>query len=328
MERIDSFFLKMHYEESLSEKDKLKNIKDIINWEKFRPIIGKLYDNKSSKGGRPNTDEVVMVKAIVLQTLFHLSDEALEFNMNDRISFQMFIGLDQKVPDFTTVWRFKERIAKDGIDKKIHEEFLRQISEKGYSVQKGVMQDASIISSDIGKSRQNQERKKRKRGKKIRLTEKQLSHIDTDASFTKKANKSYHGYKLHIKTDIDNNFIQDYETTTASVHDSQIDLVTEGDTLALRDKGYNGVPLKCHGVRDYTMKRAARGHPLTEYDKWRNKMISSVRILVEKPFAVIKRHFGRDRTRVTRLKRVHVQQFCNCFTYNLMNLAYLERVKG
>jgi len=328
MERIDSFFLKMHYEESLSEKDKLRKIKEIIDWEKFRPIIGDLYDNNSSKGGRPNIDEVVMVKAIVLQTLFHLSDEALEFNMNDRISFQMFIGLDQKVPDFTTVWRFKERIGKEGIDKKIHEEFLRQVEEKGYSVQKGVMQDASIISSDIGKSRQNQERKKRKRGKKIRLTDKQLSHIDKDGTFVKKGNKSYHGYKVHIKTDIDNNFIRDYETTTASVHDSQIDLISKGDKLALRDKGYYGVPLKCQGVRDYTMKRASRGHPLTDEDKWRNKMISRVRILVEKPFAVIKRIFGRDHTRVTRLKRVHVQQFFNCFTYNLMNLAYLERVKG
>jgi len=318
----------MHYEESLSEKDKLRKIKEIIEWEKFRPIIGDLYDNNSSKGGRPNIDEVVMVKAIVLQTLFHLSDEALEFNMNDRISFQMFIGLDQKVPDFTTVWRFKERIGKDGIDKKIHEEFLRQIEEKGYSIQKGVIQDASIISSDIGKSRQNQERKKRKRGKRVRLTDKQMSHIDKDATFVKKGNKSYHGYKLHIKTDINNNFIQDYETTTASVHDSQIDLVSEGDNMALRDKGYHGVPLKFQGVKDYTMKRASRGHPLSKEDKWRNKIISRVRILVEKPFAVIKRNFGRDRTRVTRLKRVHVQQFCNCFTYNLMNLAYLERMKG
>ena len=105
-------------------------------------------------------------------------------------------------------------------------------------------------------------------------------------------------------------------------------LISKGDKIALRDKGYFGVPLKCQGVKDYTMKRATRGHPLTDEDKWRNKMISRVRILVEKPFAMIKRNFGRDRTRVTRLKRVHVQQFCNCFTYNLMNLAYLEKVKG
>jgi len=325
---MDSFFLKLHYDETLSEKDTLRKIHDVIDWEKFRPIIGELYDNKSSKGGRPNIDEIVMVKGIVLQTLFGLSDEALEYNMNDRISFRVFIGLDQKVPDYSTFWRFKERIAQNGTDKKIHEEFLRQISKKGYSYQKGVIQDATFIESDIGKNRQAKERKKRRRGKKIKLSEKQKSHIDKDATFSKKGNRSYHGYKLHIKTDIDHGFIQEYDTTTASVHDNQIDLVKEGDNLAARDKGYFGVLLRAQGVRDYTMQRAVRGRPLTGKEKWRNKLIAKVRVLVERPFAVIKRVFGRERTRVTRLERVHVQQFFNCFTYNLQNLTYWELKSG
>lgn len=120
----------MHYEESLSEKDKLRKIKEIIDWEKFRPIIGELYDNNSSKGGRPNIDEVVMVKAIVLQTLFHLSDEALEFNMNDRISFQMFIGLDQKVMISQPFGDLKNELRKMDLIRKSMRNFFVRLKRK------------------------------------------------------------------------------------------------------------------------------------------------------------------------------------------------------
>jgi IS5 family transposase len=328
MEQLDSFFLKKHYDLVLSENDKLQKLNEIIDWEMFRPILGTLYHNSTAKGGRPNIDEVVMIKIVTLQTMYNLSDQALEYALNDRISFRVFIGLDQKVPDYTTIWRFKERIAAHGMDKKLHQEFLRQINEKGYSFQKGVLQDATFIESDIGKNRQAKERKKRRRGKKIKLSSKQKSHIDKDATFSRKGNKSYHGYKLHIKTDIDHGFIQEYDTTTASVHDNQIDLVKEGDKMAARDKGYFGVPLQAQGVRDYTMQRAVRGRPLTDKEKWRNAIISKVRVLVERPFAVIKRVFGRERTRVKRLNRVHVQQFFNCFSYNLLNLVYWESKSG
>jgi len=324
MERMDSFFFKMHYDKTLSGKDKLQKLKEIIDWERFRPILADLYNNRSEKGGRPNFDEIMMVKTIILQTIFDLSDEALEYNLNDRISFRVFIGLDEKVPDFTTIWRFKERISIAGKDKLIHEEFHRQIRERGYSVKKGVIQDAAIIESDIGKKRQAEEKKALDAGKVITYSPKQESHIDKDATFAKKGSKSYHGYKLHIKMDIDNKFIQEYGTTTASVHDSRVDLVKDGDNLALRDKGYFGVPLQSQKVRDYTMHRATRGKPLTEKEKWRNRIISRVRVLVERPFAVIKRVFGRARTRVKRLKRVNVQQCFNCLTYNLLNLVYLE----
>lgn len=324
MEQLDSFFIKMHYDKTLSEKDKLKKLNDIIDWEKFRPILGKMYKNDTSKGGRPNIDVIVMVKSLTLQTMYNLSDEALEYNLNDRISFRVFIGLDEKVPDFTSFWRFKERITLNGTQKKLDDEMQRQLNEKGYIVKKGTIQDASFIESDIGKKRQAEERKKNKKNEKIKYTAKQKSHIDKDASFSKKGQKLYHGYKLHIKTDIGHGFIREYETTTASLHDSQVDLVKERDILVLRDKGYFGVKLKAKGVRDYTMQKAVRGKPLTEKEKWRNKMISRVRVLVERPFAVIKRVFGRERTRVKRLKRVNVQQFFNCFSYNLQNLVFWE----
>lgn len=46
--------------------DKLAEINPLIDWEAFRPIITEMYDNKSEKGGRPNNDEIVMIKVLVL----------------------------------------------------------------------------------------------------------------------------------------------------------------------------------------------------------------------------------------------------------------------
>ncbi len=47
--------------------DRLARIEPLIDWERFRPIVADIFDNRSRKGGRPNIDEVVMIKMLVLQ---------------------------------------------------------------------------------------------------------------------------------------------------------------------------------------------------------------------------------------------------------------------
>lgn len=63
-----------------------------------------------NKGGRPPFDPVLMFEILVLQALYWLSDEATEFQIKDRLSFQQFMGLrlDGMVPDATIVWLFRE----------------------------------------------------------------------------------------------------------------------------------------------------------------------------------------------------------------------------
>ena len=68
------------------------------------------------------------------------------------------------------------------------------------------------------------------------------------------------------KTDIDYTLIREIATTTASLHDSQIDLSIEGEPV-LRDRGYFGA--KAIGI-DFTMKRRTTDKPLEELDKERN----------------------------------------------------------
>lgn len=78
-----------------------------------------MYDNKSERGGRPNIDEVVMVKLLVLQQWHGLSDPVLEKQVADRISFRKFLGFPETIQDYTTVWNFGERLAMTGKDRAI-----------------------------------------------------------------------------------------------------------------------------------------------------------------------------------------------------------------
>ena len=89
----------------------------------------------------------------------------------------------------------------------------RQLDAKGLKVKKGVIQDATFITSDPGHAKAD-----KPRGYEAK------TRRSSDGTWTKKNSKLYFGYKLHSKTDIDYGFIRDIETTTASVHDTQVDL--------------------------------------------------------------------------------------------------------
>jgi len=290
--------------------DKLAEIESLLDWEAFRPIVAELYDNKSERGGRPNTDEVLMVKLLVLQQWHGLSDPELEKQVADRLSFRKFLGFPHTIPDFTTVWRFRERLAETGRDQAIWAELQRQLDALGLRVRKGVVQDATFITADPGHAKADTPRGKEAKTRR-----------SADGTWAKKGNKSYFGYKLHSKIDTDFGLIRELETTTASVHDSQIDLSNEGE-IAYRDKGYQGT--KCRGY-SATMKRGARDHPIGIWDTLRNRRISKKRAPGERHYAVIKRVFNAGYVLVTTVERVNVKMIFTAFDFNLYQLCTLKR---
>ena len=113
--------------------------------------------------------------------------------------------------------------------------------------------------------------------------------------------------------DRDYDLIQRISTTTASVHDSQVDLSETGEVV-YRDRGYQGA--KCKGY-NATMKRGARNHPVGIRDKHRNERITRKRSKGERPFAVIKTVFKSGTVRVTELCRARVKNTFTAFCYNL-----------
>jgi len=323
---FEKFVLKQQYKKVQGLGDRLDHIKDMIDWEKFRPFISDLFRDDEITGGRPHYDEVVMMKVLALQRFYGLSDQEAEFQINDRTSFKNFLGFPDKIPDYTTIWTLKERMQKNGTIGKIWNELQRQLDEKGLKVKNGVIQDATFIEADFGKKRHYKEKMAKKHGKEIEYTDKQKAHMDKDGTFAVKHNQIHFGYKLHQKTDVDCELIREFGITTASMHDNKIDLTEKDDDAVYRDKGYFGV--KPHpNIKDMTMKRAVRGRPLTKEEKKYNKSIAKIRAPGERPFAVLKRVFHGGRTRVKNMKRVTVQGMMDCFAFNLYQLFTLKKQK-
>ncbi len=118
----------------------------------------------------------------------------------------------------------------------------RQIDSKGLKVKEGVIQDATFITSDPGHQRVNEPRGPEAKTRR-----------NKEGEWSKKGGKSYFGYKLHTLADMDYDLIRRLETTTAEIHDSQIDLSEPGEVV-YRDRGYFGAPCKGYNA---TMKRAS-----------------------------------------------------------------------
>ena len=292
------------------EKSRLTHISELIDWVPIRLALDEMYDNKSEKGGRPNCDVILMFKILVLQQWYGLNDLEVERQMADRISFMSFLGFPNPLPDSSTIWLFKERMAETEKDKVVWAELQRQMDAMGLQVKRGTIQDATFIEADPGKS------KKPKDG--VAKT-----RCSRDGTWTKKGKKSYFGFKLHQKTDIDYCLIREIEVTTAKIHDSQVDLSKEGEVV-IRDRGYFGVPAR---GEDFTMARRTTDAPLGELDRERNRLISKLRSPGERPHAVIKRVFGAGRVLVTTVKRVYVKMMVTAFAYNLYQLCTLKNAK-
>lgn len=100
--------------ESLSKMgDPLELLEKVIPWEEFRPKLMPIREKeRKSNAGRKPFDVVFMFKILILQTLYNLSDESLEYHIRDRLSFMRFlgIGMEGRVPDATTVWLFREQL--------------------------------------------------------------------------------------------------------------------------------------------------------------------------------------------------------------------------
>ncbi|MEM3265826.1 MAG: transposase [Thermoplasmata archaeon] len=136
--------------QKFKSKNKLEEINKIIDREYFRPILKDLYHNDTEKWGRPNIDEIVMIKSLFSQAIYNISDEILVSELHDRLSFENFLNHPDKIPEAKTIWHFRELLSKTGKDKTLWKNIWKQFNDKGIKVKNGMIQDATFITSDPG----------------------------------------------------------------------------------------------------------------------------------------------------------------------------------
>ena len=276
----------------------LEKISEVIDFEMFRNTLeAKVlnYDKKNNAGAKP-FDVVLMFKILILQRYYGLGDRQIEYQILDRLSFKKFLGLESgdKVPDEKTVWAFREKLTNCRLVENIFFQFTEYLESKGLIMNEGKMVDASFTVAPRQRNTR-EENKKIKEGNGDELWNdkpNKKKHKDIDARWTKKNGETFYGYKNHAKVDTKSKFIDNYEVTDASVHDSQPldDLLTENDSGQdfFGDSAYTGEEqekvISKYEMNNQVHEKGYRNKPLTDEQKASNKEKSKTRARVEHVF--------------------------------------------
>jgi len=277
--------------------DPLEMIARVVPFDSFRAEIEAAVltpaDEKKSNAGRKPIDVLVMFRMLVLQSLYNLSDEQVEYQVRDRLSFTRFLrlGIEDRIPDGTTLWLFREALAKAGLIEKLFERFGQHLEAKGYVARGGQMVDATIVPAPKQRNSrdENEEVKAGRTPKAWKQNPAKDRQKDKDARWTKKHGKSFYGYKNHVNADAKRKLIRQYEVTDASVHDSQTfdGLLNQSNTSAdvYADSAYRSAEteakLNSRGFRSRIHRRASRNHPLSKAQEDANRRKSRVRARIE-----------------------------------------------
>jgi transposase, IS5 family len=307
-----------------------------IDWEAFRPLLEtvRLKPRKSSAGRKP-LDVILMFKALILASLYNLSDEQLEYQIEDRRSFQRFIGLpDAKhAPDRNSFWLFREALKQQHLTEKLFAAFNRQLDRAGLIARKGQLIDASFVKAPIQRNSPDENAQIKAGSAPTDWTAPQRRQKDTDARWTKKGGKSYYGYKNPINVDNAHQLIRKYTVTDASVHDSKPlpDLLDKGNTSrslwadsAYRSEATEAL-LKAHGYRSHIHRKGTRHQPLSAREKRGNQTKSKTRCRVEHVFAWMAQWGGKT-VRCIGMARAEVRIGFMNLTYNMRRFCTLRRI--
>ncbi|MEW8483080.1 MAG: IS5 family transposase [Candidatus Thiodiazotropha endolucinida] len=310
--------------------DPLPTLERSVQWEAFREILSSVYKNSDpGKGGRPPFDAVLMLKVLVLQHFYNLSDDQTEFQILDRYSFSRFLGLspEGRVPDAKTIWVFRERLKKHELIEKLFAEVLAQIDEAGFTACKGQIIDATIVPAPKQRNSRDENALIKAGKTPENWSDAKTSQKDVDARWTKKHGKSHYGYKNHISVDSKHKVIRRYTVTSAEVHDSQVfeELLDEknssGDVWA--DSAYcdqaREETLPAANYRSHIHRKGTRKWPLNEREQAANRKRSRVRARVEHVFA----QQANRLIRTIGKSRAEVNIGMMNLVYNMRRLAWL-----
>ena len=319
------------------KKDLLIRLNEIIDWETFRPLLQQIHDKpRKSQAGRKPIDVIVMFKLLVLQQLYNISDEELEYQVSDRLSFMQFLefGLADEVLDATTVWLFRKQLSEQGLIESLFERFDGYLIEQGYAAKGGQIVDATLIPvpKQHNRNEENQHIKNGEVPPEWQDKPHKRAQKDRDARWTQKGGKSYFGYKNHIGIDGEHGMIRRYVVTDASVHDSQVlgqllDEDNESDVIwgdsAYRSERIEEV-LELIGFDSQIHERGYRNHPLTEEQKQSNRTKSQTRARVEHVFGSWTMQMAGKVVRAIGIVRVKAQLGLKNLTYNLIRYTFLK----
>ena len=266
----------------------LERLASEVKWYRFEKLLVALRDGGPGRAAWP---PLLLFKALLLQSLYGLSDRELEEALGDRLSFRRFVGLglEESIPDHTVLSRFRNLLVGEGLMEKLFGELDRQLEKAGVILKRGTMLDATLI--DAVSAPPTPERASK----------------DADARITARKGKGglTFGYKAHVGVDEGSGLIRTVITTPANVNDTvPADRLICGDEKTVwADAAYDTharrARLKAEGKKVRIARRPNKHHALPARLKHYNRLIARRRATVETTFATLK-----NRMRLTTIRYV------------------------
>lgn len=291
----------------------LDRLSELVKWYRFEKLLARLRQPEAP--GRPAYASLMMFKALLLQSLYGLSDSELEEALADRLSFRRFVGqgLEETVPDHTTLNRFRNLLIEARLLERLFGELDQQLDKAGLILRRGTMLDATVIETAAARPPNGS-------------AEGAATGSDSEAAFTRRQGKGgfSYGYKAHVGVDQGSGLIRRVVTTPANVNDTvEADRLICGDERAvLADAAYHTkareVALKERGIKPRLMRRANKHHrQLPARLRRFNRLVARQRFAVETTFATLKRRMGLNVIRYRGLTKAAAQVLIAAIAFNM-----------
>jgi IS5 family transposase len=258
----------------------------VIPWPQLIALVEPHYPREGSPG-RPAHDLERMLRIYFLQQWFNLSDPQAEDAIYDSESMRRFAKVElsfDKVPDETTILRFRHLLEKHRLTQKIFEAVKDLLEERRLFLHSGTIVDATIVAAPSSTKNESKTR-------------------DPEMKQTRKGKNWHFGMKFHIGTDR-RGTVHSLTATHAAVPDRrELPKLLHGEeTVLYGDQAYwkqsDREAFEAQGVRYRVNRRGPRGNKsLTEHQRWINRTRSRTRARCEHPFRVVKQLWGFTKTR-------------------------------
>ncbi len=256
----------------------------VIPWRRLLKLIEPHYHQ--GRTGRQPHDLERMLRIYFMQQWFNLSDPQAEDAIYDSESMRRFARVeldDDKVPDESTIPRFRHLLEKHGLTEGIFEVVKDLLGEHRLTLRAGTIVDATIIAAPSSTKNASKAR-------------------DPEMKQTRKGGSWHFGMKLHIGTDR-RGLVHSLTATHAAEADiKQLPNLLHGEeTVVYGDQAYwkeaDRQAFEEQGVR-YRVNRRPNGRTRLS-ERWRkiNRARSRTRARCEHPFRVIKQLWGFQKVR-------------------------------
>ena len=219
----------------------LKEINNVIDFEKLRPILKKNGIGTKNVCGIKAYDPIMMFKIILIQKFYNLSDERAEEGLNVNLLYMRFVGLslEDLAPDSTTIGRFRNSLIKNKLYDKLFDNVNKQLKDAGLIATGGkdILMDATLVVANNDTIKNKDKEQKSETRKKVEADNKAID-LEIDEELKKKKPSPKKISKLLKKKAYNSKTLKNAELDEIQDRDTK-DIETSKNIIENEEDSYN-----------------------------------------------------------------------------------------